>query len=145
MIAQYIFLFIITNIIVLIVFAICVISVYKNIDNVLIKTNKRIDDLLVCLNVVQENNKYTDKMFNKLNHIEDGVYHNIKVSNNIESMTKDIDIYTNEIRKSFQAINSSNKMKSNDTTNKKNKSNRKLKTAKLNKSSDLTASVNKKK
>lgn len=145
MIAQYIFLFIITNIIVLIVFAICVISVYKNINNILIKTNKRIDDLLVCLNVVQENNKYTNEIFDKLNHIEDGVYHNIKVTNHIESMSKDIDIYTNEIRKSFQAINSSNKTKSNNTTTKKNKSNRKLKTAKLNKSSDLTASSNKKK
>lgn len=145
MIAQYIFLFIITNIIVLIVFAICIISVYKNIDNVLIKTNKRIDDLLVCLNVVQENNKYTNEMFDKLNHIEDGVYHNIKVSNNIEGMTKDIDIYTTEIHKSFQAINSSNKVKSNNTTNKKNKSNRKLKTAKSNKASDSTVSVNKKK
>lgn len=145
MIAQYIFLFIITNIIVLIIFAICVISVYKNIDNVLIKTNKRIDDLLVCFNVIQENNKYTNEIFDKLNHIEDGVYRNIKVSNNIESMTKDIDIYTNEIRKSFQAINSSNKTKLKNTTNKKNKSNRKLKTAKLNKTSDLTAIVNKKK
>lgn len=145
MIAQYIFLFIITNIIVLIIFAICVISVYKNIDNVLIKTNKRIDDLLVCFNVIQENNKYTNEIFDKLNHIEDGVYRNIKVSNNIESMTKDIDIYTNEIRKSFQAINSSNKTKLKNTTNKKNKSNRKLKTAKLNKTSDLTATVNKKK
>ena len=145
MIAQYIFLFIITNIIILIVFAICVISAYKNINNVLIKTNKRIDDLLVCLNVIQENNKYTNEIFDKLNHIEDGVYHNIKVTNHIESMTKDIDVYTNEIRKSFQAINSSNKMKSNNTTNKKNKSNRKLKTAKLNKSSDLTVLVNKKK
>nr|DAR29001.1 MAG TPA: hypothetical protein [Crassvirales sp.] len=145
MIAQYIFLFIITNIIVLIVFAICIISVYKNIDNVLIKTNRRIDDLLVCLNVVQENNKYNNEMFDKLNHIEDGVYHNIKVSNNIEGMTKDIDIYTTEIHKSFQAINSSNKVKSNNTTNKKNKSNRKLKTAKSNKASDSTVSVNKKK
>lgn len=148
MIAQYIFLFIIFNVVILVVlifFAIYVISVYKNINNVLIKTNKHINDLFVCLNVVQENNKYTNEIFDKLNHIEDGVYHNIKVTNHIESMTKDIDVYTNEIHKSFQAINSSNKMKSNNTTTKKNKSNRKLKTAKLNKSSDLTTLVNKKK
>ena len=148
MIAQYIFLFIIFNVVILVVlifFAIYVISVYKNINNILIKTNKRIDDLLVCLNVVQENNKYTNEIFDKLNHIEDGVYHNIKVTNHIESMTKDIDVYTTEIHKSFQAINSSNKMKLNNTTTKKNKSNRKLKTAKMNKSLDLTASVNKKK
>lgn len=144
MIAQYMYLLIITNII-LVTFAICVISIYKKIGNILIKTNKRIDDLFVCLNVVQENNKYTNEIFDKLNHIEDAVYHNIKVSNNVESMTKDIDIYTNEMRKSFQAINSYNKVKSNNTTNKKNKSNRKLKTAKSNQTSDLTASVNKKK
>ena len=145
MTAQSICLLIITNVIVLIVLEICVVSVYKKINNILIKINKRIDDLLVYLNVVQENNKYTNEVFDKLNYIEDGVYHNIKVSNNIESMTKDVDIYINEIRKSFQAINSWNKKKSNNTTTKKNKSNRKLKIAKLNKSSDLTASVNKKK
>ena len=109
MIAQYMYLLIITNII-LVTFAICVISVYKKIGNVLIKTNKRIDDLFVCLNVVQENNKYTNEMFDKFNAI-------IYTSSSFGQKVKQIDMPAGNAQDAGSFVNYADKMV--DQANKK--------------------------